>query len=88
LKNDSIAYRPNYLTCSAFFCLNAFSVGIALSKKSQAAFEYMVLVAGVMLIVVIGTLAFRAVFQSPVESVQASNCWLRLAADSNCYVGS
>ena len=57
-------------------------------KKSQAAFEYMVLVAGVLLIVVIATVAFRIVFQSPVESVQASNCWLKLAKDSNCYVGS
>ncbi|MEM4255576.1 MAG: hypothetical protein QXR53_04610, partial [Candidatus Norongarragalinales archaeon] len=58
-------------------------------SKAQEAFEYMFLLAGVLLIAVIGLVVFRSfVFAPAAQSVEATNCWARLAKDSICYTGS
>ncbi|MEM4254877.1 MAG: carbohydrate-binding domain-containing protein [Candidatus Norongarragalinales archaeon] len=57
--------------------------------RAQAAFEYMILLAGVLLIAVIGLVVFRSFIFAPAsQSVEATNCWARLAKDSNCYIGA
>ena len=58
-------------------------------KKGQGAFEYVLLLGGVLLIVVLAVVLLRGgLFQSGAESTYEQNCKLSLAQAAGCYDGS
>ncbi len=57
-----------------------------MKKKGQGTFEYILLLAGVLLIVVLAIVLLRGgLFQSQSTAVQKNNCMSALALSGNCY---
>lgn len=58
-------------------------------KKGQGAFEYVLLLAGILLIVVLAVVLLRSgVFGPGAISAEEAACRSKLATDSNCYIAS
>ncbi|MFH1056476.1 MAG: hypothetical protein V1717_01615 [Candidatus Micrarchaeota archaeon] len=55
-------------------------------KKSQGMFEYILLLAGILLIVVLAIVLLRGgIFQGAQQDIQIQNCQAALARSSACY---
>jgi len=60
-----------------------------MTKKSQATFEYVILLAGAILVVVLGVVVFRSYLFTPAsQSVVSTNCFLMVSKNPQCHTGS